>query len=150
MTVLVTYASRHGATTEIAEALGHDLRARGANVEVRSADEVDGVSGYDAVVLGSAIYMGKWLPAALELARSCDEQRTWLFSCGPLGDPPQPGPPAPPIAARGHEVFGGRLERGALSRTERAIVRMVKAPYGDYRDFAAVADFASTIAQSIA
>src|SRR3954454_11475137 len=79
MTVLVTYASKHGATTEIAEALGRELWARGVRAEVRSADEVDGVSAYDAVVLGSAIYMGKWLPAALELARTCDERRTWLF-----------------------------------------------------------------------
>jgi menaquinone-dependent protoporphyrinogen oxidase len=149
MTVLVTYASKHGATTEIAEALGRDLCARGVDAEVKRADEVGGVSAYDAVVLGSAIYMGKWLPEAVKLAHLCDGGRTWLFSSGPLGDPPQPDPPATPIEARDHRVFGGRLERGTLSLPERAIVRMVKAQYGDYRDCAAVADYASTIAQSI-
>lgn len=140
MTVLVTYASRHGATTEIAEALGRDLRSHGVDADVRSADEVDGVDGYDAVVLGSAISIGRWLPEATA-ARSAD--------------PPQPAPPdlhelVERTQARGHSVFGGKLERDALSLPERAIVRTVKAPYGDCRDFAAVADFASTIAQSIA
>jgi menaquinone-dependent protoporphyrinogen oxidase len=155
MTVLVTYASRHGATTEIAEALGRDLRSHGVDAEVRSADEVDGVEPYDAVVLGSAIYLGKWLPEATALAERCAGRPVWLFSSGPLGDPLQPAPPeleslVQRTRAREHRVFAGRLDRASLSFPERAIVRMVKAPYGDYRDFAAVADFASTIAQSIA
>ena len=150
MTVLVTYASRHGATTEIAEALGRDLRSRGIDADVRSADEVDGVSSYDAVVLGSAIYMGKWLPDALRVAEQCDGRPTWLFSSGPIDGKPDGSPPEVPVASRDHRVFGGKLDRGALSFGERTITRFVKAPDGDYRDFAAVADYADAIAQSIA
>ena len=147
MTVLVTCASKHGATTEIAEALGRDLWARGVDAEVRSADEVDGVRAYDAVVLGSAIYMGKWLPEATALVTECAEdlavRPTWLFSSGPLGDPPQPEASdlhelVDRLHARGHRVFGGKLERGTLSLPERAVTRMVKAPYGDFRDWTAV------------
>src|SRR4051794_38107257 len=51
MTVLVAYASKHGATREIAEALGRDLRSRGIDTDVIRADEVGGVEEYDAVVL---------------------------------------------------------------------------------------------------
>lgn len=158
MTVLVTCASKHGATTEIAEALGRDLWARGVNAEVRSADEVDGVRAYDAVVLGSAIYMGKWLPEATALADECAEdlavRPTWLFSSGPLGDPPQPEPPdlqevVDRLHARSHRVFGGKLERGTLSLPERAVARMVKAPYGDFRDWDAIADLADEIAREV-
>jgi menaquinone-dependent protoporphyrinogen oxidase len=158
MTILVTCASKHGATTEIAEALGRDLWARGVDAEVRSADEVDGVRAYDAVVLGSALYMGKWLPEATALLDECAEdlavRPTWLFSSGPLGDPPKPEPPdvhelIERVQARGHRVFSGKLEREALSLPERAVVRMVKAPYGDFRDWDAVADLADEIAREV-
>jgi menaquinone-dependent protoporphyrinogen oxidase len=159
MTVLVTCASRHGATAEIAEALGRDLCAHGLDVEVKRAEEVDGVDTYDAVVLGSALYMGRWLPAATALADvyadALAAKPTWLFSSGPIGDPPKPEPPdlsrlEDEVHARGHRVFGGRLERERLSLRERGVVRMVKAPYGDYRDWPAVSEFAGEIAAALA
>ncbi|HET8528818.1 MAG TPA: flavodoxin domain-containing protein [Gaiellaceae bacterium] len=158
MTVLVTCASKHGATTEIAEALGRELDAHGLDVDVVPADEVGGVERYDAVVLGSAVYMGNWLAPALALAEANEQalrgRPTWLFSSGPLGDPPQPDPPdlaplAERVGARGHRVFTGRLDRGRLSLGERAVVRMVKAPYGDFRDWEAVADLADEIAREV-
>ena len=156
MTVLVTYASKHGATTEIAEALGRALDAYGIDADVVPADEVDGVEGYDAVVLGSAVYMGRWLASALALVdaheESLRERPTWLFSSGPLGDPPQPEPPdlsalVQRTGARGHAVLPGRLSRDELSLGERAVVRMVKAPYGDFRDWEAVAGLADEVAR---
>ena len=64
--ILLACASRHGATAEIAEEIGDVLRREvpGAVVEVRDAAEPGDVDGFDAVVLGSAVYMGRWLPAA--------------------------------------------------------------------------------------
>jgi menaquinone-dependent protoporphyrinogen oxidase len=158
MTVLVICASKHGATAEIAEALGRDLCAHGLDVEVRRAEEVDGVGAYDAVVLGSALYMGRWLPSATAIAdvyrEELAQKPTWLFSSGPIGDPARPEPPdlrrvENAVHARGHRVFSGRLERGRLSRGERSVVRMVKAPYGDFRDWQAVAEFADEIASEL-
>jgi menaquinone-dependent protoporphyrinogen oxidase len=158
MTILVTCASKHGATAEIAEALGRDLCAHGHDVEVKRAEEVDGVGEYDAVVLGSALYMGRWLPAATALADvyagELAQRPTWLFSSGPLGDPLQPEPPDlhaldERLRARAHRVLAGKLERSSLSLGERGVVRMVKAPYGDYRDWRAVADFAEEIATAL-
>lgn len=144
MTVLVAYASKHGATTEIAEALGHDLRSRGLDADVIRADEVDGFDDYDALVLGSALYMGKWLPAAQALLTRCAHHpHVWLFSSGPLGEPPLP---APPDAGPRHHVIPGRLERRGLSPVERGVVRLVHAPYGDFRDWDAVAELADEIA----
>lgn len=53
-----------------------------------------GVGGYDAVVLGSAVYVGRWLEPARELVDAHAEELaarpTWLFSSGPIGDPPKP------------------------------------------------------------
>ena len=146
MTVLVAHASRHGATTEIAEALGRELCARGVDADVKRADEVGGFDDYDAVVLGSALYMGKWLPAAQALRERCTVEPIWLFSCGPLGDPPQP---APPDLGPRHRVFNGRLDRDGLSIAERGIVRVVKAPYGDFRNWDAVGELADEIAGAL-
>jgi menaquinone-dependent protoporphyrinogen oxidase len=59
MRVLITAATRHDATREIAEAIGAGLSERGIDAETRPIDEVTDLAGYDAVVLGSAVYMGR-------------------------------------------------------------------------------------------
>jgi menaquinone-dependent protoporphyrinogen oxidase len=62
--VLVTAASKHGATAEIAEAIAEVLAGNGLDPAVVPPDEVDDVAAYDAVVLGSAVYAGHWLKPA--------------------------------------------------------------------------------------
>jgi menaquinone-dependent protoporphyrinogen oxidase len=66
--ILVAYASRAGSTAGAAEAIGQVLRDRGADVDVRSVKEVQGVGRYDALVLGSAVWVGKPLPEAVRFA----------------------------------------------------------------------------------
>jgi menaquinone-dependent protoporphyrinogen oxidase len=118
--ILLACASRHGATAEIAEEIGDVLRREvpGAVVDVRDAAESGDVDGYDAVVLGSAVYMGRWLPAVRQLVEGCREilasRPVWLFSSGPLGDPPAPLDELAEvetirtaIGARDHRVFAG-------------------------------------------
>ena len=153
--VLITVASKHGATRGIADAIAEELRRRGLDAEVRD------IGGYDAVILGSAVYMGKWLPAARELA---DRERevlaglpVWLFSSGPLGhEHPQPeGEPAQldqllaQTNARGHRIFAGELDRSELGAGERLLARMVKAPEGDFRDWDAIRAWAGEIADAL-
>lgn len=60
-TILVAYASKGGATAEIAEWIGDALRRAGATVEVQPADDVRALEGFDAVVVGGPLYMGKVL-----------------------------------------------------------------------------------------
>jgi menaquinone-dependent protoporphyrinogen oxidase len=90
MKILVTVASRHGATKEIAEAIARELAERGLEVTVSPVQEVDSIQGYDAVVLGSAVYLGKWMkPAKAFAAREAaglSSVPVWLFSSGPIGD----------------------------------------------------------------
>ncbi|MGH3734472.1 MAG: 2-oxoacid:acceptor oxidoreductase family protein [Micromonosporaceae bacterium] len=82
MRILVTVASRHGATTEIAERIGDQLRdALGQHdsairVEVRAADQPSQVDDYDAVVLGSAVYLGRWLEEARRFAKTHTDELT--------------------------------------------------------------------------
>lgn len=159
MKVLVATASRHGATAEVAQAIASTLRARGLDVDVRKVSDVDEVTGYDAVVLGSAIYLGEWLAEAREFVRVHQarlvERPVWLFSSGPVGDPALHDQPADlgevveATHAWGHRTFPGRLDHYALAEDEQQVVSHLHARDGDYRDWAAVRFWAGRIAESL-
>ncbi len=166
MRVLVTAASRHNATEDMAEAIAAVLRdslsaqAGSTVVDVVPADEVASVDEYDAVVLGSAIYLGKWLKSANALAQehaaALRERPVWLFSSGPIGNPPLPAaePDFVPrlialTGAREHQLFAGRLRQAVLGLGERAALRVVRAPEGDFRDWEAIRDWAGRIADDL-
>ena len=90
MRVLVTYASKHGATQGIAERIGEQLAAAGLRVEVLSCEQADDVSSYDAFVVGSALYMFRWLKPAMKFVNRrravLAARPLWLFSSGPVGN----------------------------------------------------------------
>lgn len=68
--VLVTYASRAGATAGVAEAIGKTLVEQGAQVDVVAMQDVKDLTPYLAVVIGSAIQGGAWLPEALQFVKA--------------------------------------------------------------------------------
>ncbi|MEQ4306307.1 flavodoxin domain-containing protein [Plantactinospora sp. B6F1] len=155
-------ASRHGATAEVAERIGIAIRAAlpSATVDVRAAGQVTTVDGYDAVVLGSAVYAGCWLGPARDLVvrhgAALAGVPVWLFSSGPVGDPPRsdedPAEAAEFVAAIGareHVVFAGKLDRHRLGFAERAVTAVVRAPRGDFRDWAAIDAWAGGIAETL-
>lgn len=160
MSVLVTAASRHGATAEIAQTIGDRLRELGLDVRVTDPVSVTGVAGFEAVVLGSAVYAGHWLDDAKDLVtRLGDElagRPVWLFSSGPVGDPPRPEEDAVDVAdlatatgAVEHRVFAGTIDRDQLGFMERAVIRALRAPTGDFRDVAAIRAWADEIADTL-
>lgn len=160
MTVLVSAASKHGATFAIAERIARRLTEHGVPAEARPVDEVDSLERYDAVVLGSGIYAGHWLePAKRFVDRYVEGLRTrpvWLFSSGPIGDPPKPAGDPPDAAAlrettmaREHRVFPGALDRELLSFAERAITRVVGAAPGDFRPWVEIDAWAASIAAAL-
>jgi len=161
MKVLIVVASRHHATREIAESIGQELREASLETDMRDADDALSVDGYDAVVLGSAVYMGHWLPAARAFIRAnlfqLTDMRVWLFSSGPL-EADAARPPAPPTelsalmedtGARDHRMFAGKLDKSQLGLGERLVVGIVKAPEGDFRDWRAVSEYAREIASAL-
>ena len=160
MRVLVSAASRHGATAEIAAVIAATLREAGHTPVVLAPAAVTGLDGFDAAVIGSGIYAGHWLSSAKDLLNDHREalalMPVWLFSSGPIGDPPKPvGDPvdAEPlvrlVGAREHRVFAGELVRSRLGLAERTITAVVRAPEGDYRDWPAIEAWSREIAAAI-
>jgi menaquinone-dependent protoporphyrinogen oxidase len=157
MKVLVTAASKHGATAEIAAAIGEVLRDAHVDAAVVPPEEVATVDSYDAVVLGSAVYAGHWLAAARELVDRAGGalagRPVWLFSSGPVGHLPKPEEDPVDVAeivavtkAREHRVFAGKLVRKQLGFGERAIVVALRVPDGDFRNWPEIRSWASEIA----
>jgi len=167
MRILVTVATRHGATREIAEniatAAGSELAEAGvwSETEVRDASLVTSVDGFDAVILGSAVYMGHWLEPAVKFAENFTEELrgmpVWVFSSGPVGEREHPADePANAadvvmrLGARGHRLFGGKIDRHALHLTERAMVTALRVRDGDYRDWPSIRAWGREIGATLA
>jgi menaquinone-dependent protoporphyrinogen oxidase len=120
------------------------LAERGCEVTVLPPEKVGAVEEFDAVVLGSAVYMGQWMKPARELAeRSAAVLATrpvWLFSSGPVGEPAKPADNPVDVTkilqaskARDHKIFTGKLARKHLSFPDRAMASAIRAQEGDFR-----------------
>ena len=85
--VLVTYASKHGTTREVAESIATTLGKHGLAVEIEEAGRVRDITPYDAVVVGGGLYMGKWHADARRLLkrhrRELAGKRLAVFGMGP-------------------------------------------------------------------
>jgi menaquinone-dependent protoporphyrinogen oxidase len=161
MQVSVIYASKHGATRGIAEAIAARLRERGHEAEAHDVEDDPPLLGVDVAVLGSAVYAGSWMhDAATYAERHAAElaaMPVWLFSSGPLGDdveddeqqPRQLSSLTDALAPRGHAMFAGALDRARLGFGERMIVKAVKAPDGDFRDWGAIRTWSDGIADDL-
>src|SRR5436190_20913169 len=105
MAILVAYATKNGSTAEIAHWIGEELSASGLTVEVRPAAEVRDASGYQAVVLGAAVYLAGWHTDARHFAHrfagALANMPVWLFSSGPLDSSADDAdlPPIPQVAS---------------------------------------------------
>jgi menaquinone-dependent protoporphyrinogen oxidase len=158
--VLISAASRHGSTSEIARVIGGALADKGIEEDIVPPEAVDSVADYDAVVLGSAVYNGHWLITASDLAaRFRDElavRSVWLFSTGPVGDPAgrlgSMGQEPPEVASisrdtgpQDHHVFAGRLDPHLLSPAQRATLLVSRDVRGDFRDWAEIRQWADGI-----
>jgi menaquinone-dependent protoporphyrinogen oxidase len=156
--VLVAYASKMGATKEIAEAIGVRLVERGLDTTVLDAGAVDSVDRYDAVVLGSAIYAARWRREAVRFVQqhgaALASRQTWLFESGWVGTRPATVTPTPGarrraarLGAPAPTVFGGRLDPDlATGFMDRALAKRMP---GDARDWAEIRAWADQLADAL-
>ncbi len=164
-TVLIAYASKYGATTEIAEKIGEVLRQGGLTAEVNAADKVKELSPFQAVILGSAVYVGRWRKQAVKFLQANEkalaEKPVWIFSSGPSGEgdpvellkgwriPEKIQPIVDRIQPRDVVVFHGNVDTGKLNFIERRMMKMVEAQTGDFRDWEAIQAWAKSIAEGL-
>lgn len=163
--VLVAYATKYGATAEIADRIGQVLCQAGIQAEVLPVDHVRDLSAYGAVVLGSAVYIGQWRKEAAGFLQANEaalaDRPVWLFSSGPTGVgepveltegwrfPRKLQPIADRIAPRDVALFHGASDVSKLNFIERWMLKNVRAPVGDFRDWQAITAWAKSIAAAL-
>lgn len=158
--LLVSAGSKHGSTVEIAHRIGKTIEREGVEVTVLAPEDAFDLKDFDAIVLGSAVYAGHWTRDALALADRISVLKpkppVWVFSSGPVGNPPKPEEDPVDVAgvmersgAIEHNVFAGKIDRTSLSLAEKAIVMALKAPEGDFRDWDAIDSWARAIASRL-
>ncbi|WP_338702880.1 flavodoxin domain-containing protein [Streptomyces sp. Q6] len=167
MTVLIAYASVHGSTRSLAERIAERLTRRGFDVTVTPLGAAPDVTPPRAVVLGSAVHDGAWLPEAAGYVRERRAQLfatpVWMFSVGMAAALPRPlrrlatrrEPPrlarlVDAVEPRGYHRFSGVIRRDHLDRRGRILFRLLGCRYGDHRDWDEVDAWADTIAQTLA
>lgn len=164
--ILVTYASKYGATAEIARRIGDGLGRAGLRADVKPVDSVRDLSPYQAVILGGALYVGKWHKGAEAFLRANEAalaaRPVWIFSSGPTGEgdplelvegqrlPTALQPVVDRIHPRDVAVFHGYINPDKVNFIEKwAIKSLVKKPFGDYRDWDMIAVWTHTISDAL-
>lgn len=160
MKLLLTSSSRHGSTDEVAAVIAERLRSAGIDVDTAQPEDVESVEGYDAFILGSAVYMTKWTNAAVAFTERFREtlsaKPVWAFSVGLSGlpkgkmaDPQRIGPVLLALEPEDHITFAGRFDPDRLSLRERSIAKLGGAAEGDFRDWDQVREWADAIVTSL-
>ena len=157
--ILVAYATQKGSTADIAEAIGAELRVLGHTVDVREMRTVKSLDGYEAVILGAPVYVGR----IIEMGKFVQRHNTGLLermvAAFVVGTAPVSKDekqveaelqvlrgmlePVQPVAVT---LFAGKLDLAKLSFIQRAMVSMVKSPVGDFRDWVAITSWTRDVA----
>ncbi|MBL8130988.1 MAG: flavodoxin domain-containing protein [Anaerolineae bacterium] len=160
--ILVAYATRLGSTAEIAEVIGTVLRTRTHQIDIRPVEDIQSVEEYAAVVVGSAIRGGKWLPSALAFL---EKHHTALSAlpvayftvCMTLADGTQE---SVEVASSYHELlyrsfpnvspvsigmFAGEFDPKHAAPLVRLLARGLGITEGDWRDWQVIGDWARTL-----
>ena len=160
--VLVAYGSRYGGTAEIAEEIGKVLKQEDFEVDVRSADHAGNAARYDAFVVGSGVYAGMWRKEAVNFVINNEkvlaDKPVWIFSSGPTGEgdvkelmsgwesPAKIRKVVESIKPRDITAFHGVVYPEKLSLLHKFMLKMVKAPSGDFRKWDTIDNWATSIA----
>jgi menaquinone-dependent protoporphyrinogen oxidase len=163
--VLVVYATKYGATAGIAEKIGEVILQAGLQTDVLPTDSVNDLAPYKAIVLGSAVYVGQWRKEAVAFLENNEKTMAklpvWFFSSGPTGEgdpvqlmqgwrfPEALQPIADRVQPRDTAFFHGSLDMTKLSLAEKLLIKGIKAPVGDFRDWDAIASWATAIANAL-
>ncbi len=161
--LLVTYATRHDSTAEVARTIAETLADGGATVDNLPVGEIGALDDYRAVVIGSPIHSGAWLPDALDFVErhktALGQMPVALFVLGLLGDGTEGTRQSKLLAVEPARVllgpvdiavFGGRMDYARLSAIQRLQVQGKGLPEGDFRDWEAIRAWAADLVDVLA
>jgi menaquinone-dependent protoporphyrinogen oxidase len=154
--ILVAYASKTGSTAEIAQAVGKELQSAGYGIDVAEMKTVSSLAGYNAVIIGGPLYMGKVVgDVGKFVGRNRDALAKLPVAAFTVGIAPVSKDPAQvenamkmlhtalaPLQPVAEVVFAGRMDPTKLSFIQRKMTEMAKSPVGDFRDWDAIARWA--------
>jgi menaquinone-dependent protoporphyrinogen oxidase len=150
--VLVAYASKYGSTGGVADAIGKELCNRSAAVDVCMVKNIGDLTPYRGAVIGSAIYMGKWMPEAADFVKRNrgvlgQIAVAYFVVCMTMGQPTEDNrrkalayldpvlkevPQVKPVEIG---TFAGALHYSNLSMPTKMIMKAKGAPEGDFRQW---------------
>jgi len=155
MIILIAVTTVNDSSREIADAIAKPLTQVGNTVEIQDLAKIDSMDGYEAAIIGSSIYFGRWQPEAIQFLRSFTQHLqtipVWLFSTGPIKDDPcyQPLDIAQTMQlahAREHRVFN---KLTTLNLVQRLLARAIHIRIGDWRDWEDIHAWAHSIAHTL-
>ncbi|MFH8983414.1 flavodoxin domain-containing protein [Streptomyces varsoviensis] len=166
MSVLIGYATEHGSTRSVAERIAGHLDAPGRHVELLPFDRVPAAAVHEALVIGSAVHQGAWLPDAVRFVRDhhtvLAARPVWMFSVGMTAalrgparrlasrsEQPKIEALRRQLSPRDYHCFSGVIRPEHLDRTGRIVFRLLGCRYGDFRDWSEVDAWAARIAQDL-
>ena len=163
--ILVAYATKYGATAEIAAKIGQVLDGAGLQADVVPVKQVKDLEPYGAAVLGSSIYIGAWRKELVKFLNDNEkwlaDHPLWLFSSGPMGpgdpvellkgwkSPKKLQPLLDRIKPRDVAVFHGAVDTQKMNAFEKWAIKNIKAPTGDFRDWDKISAWARGIADQL-
>lgn len=164
--ILIAYASRCGSTGGVADTVGQVLHASGASVDVRLLKKVKDISPYQAIIVGSAIRMGKWLPEAADFVKKHKEALSKLpvaffVVCLTMKDDTPENrntvlnylkpvhQEAPQVIPVDTGLFAGAVDFKKLSFVYRIVLKSMDIVEGDYRNWEAVKNWAGEVSRKI-
>ena len=157
--ILVAYASKYGSTATVAEAIGQTFREEGAEVDVLPAKQVKNIAQYNAVVIGSGVYMGKWLKDSMRLIKQNKEVLNkmpvaYFEVCLAVREDTEANRKvAESYAIKAMAlvksvdlgIFAGVMDRKKVSFFHRLLLRFIIVPNGDFRNWDAIKAWAKQV-----
>ncbi len=157
--LLITFATRAGSTEEIAGEIAAQNSLRGSSVTLLPVKEVRDLTVYDAIIVGSAVRMGQWLPEALNFVKShadtLNNMPTAFFSVHGNNLSDDPASRTARLAyldtvrmlvmPKFEGFFAGCIDANRLGLIDRMILKAVKSPQGDFRSWDVIRTWANSI-----
>jgi len=154
--ILVTYASKAGSTGDVASAIGKTLSINGTAVDVYPIEQVTNIQNYQAVVVGSAIRTGKWVPSATNFVEShksyLRQIPTAFFTCCmTLHEETEENrqtaldfmtPVSNIVEPVTIGAFAGKMDYDKISFLDQMIIKIIGVPEGDFRDWEKINNWA--------